>query len=254
MLSSSCTRNEALYTFESCLLPALRYAMPVTTISYNDWNHILAPALTPSLQKAGVSKNAPRAVLFGPKSLHGLGLPHPYFQQQICHVETLLQQVISGTQTGTILRASAEQFRLELGFPFCINTCTFKPYSSYITNSWYKDLWQFLSKSAIRITEDFPDPPPLRRGDKFLMPIFARAGYRGKQLRILNEVRLFLRALTVADIASADGARVQHFAYNLTRPSTLRPTYAWPTPIPINAHERNLWTVSYTHLTLPTKA
>ena len=108
--SSSCTMNEAIYTFESWLLPALRYAMPVTTISYKDWNDILAPALIPCLQKAGISKNAPRAVLFGPKSLHGFGLSHPYFQQQICHVETLLQQVLSCTQTGTILRASAEQF------------------------------------------------------------------------------------------------------------------------------------------------
>ena len=119
--------------------------------------------------------------------------------------------------------------------------CSFKPYSSYIIDSWYKDLWKFLSNSVIQITEDLPDPPTLRRDDTFLMPIFVRAGYRGKQLRVLNEVRLFLRALTIADIASADGTWVQHFAYYLTRPSLLRSNYDWSTPIPVNAPERALW-------------
>ena len=180
MRSSSCDRNAAFYTFEACLVPKLRYAMPVTTISYQDWSAILAPALIPSLQKFGISKSAPRAALFGPKSLQGFGLRHPYFQQQVCHIETLLQQVLSGTQTGNILRASAEQFRLEIGVPFRIGSCSYRLYSSYTTDGWYKDLWRFLSGSSLHINEDILDPPLLRTSDRFLMSVFVAAGFRGR--------------------------------------------------------------------------
>ena len=33
MKASTCTKNEALYTFTASLLPALEYAMPVTNLS-----------------------------------------------------------------------------------------------------------------------------------------------------------------------------------------------------------------------------
>ena len=57
MKASTCTKNEAIYTFTSCLLPKLEYAAPVTNLTKAQWDKILAPALVPTLHKAGVSKN-----------------------------------------------------------------------------------------------------------------------------------------------------------------------------------------------------
>ena len=37
MRSASCTKNEALYSFNTSLLPKLEYAMPVTDISESQW-------------------------------------------------------------------------------------------------------------------------------------------------------------------------------------------------------------------------
>ena len=54
MKASTCTKNEALYSFTASFLPALEYALPVTNISEAQWDTILAPALVPSLHKAGV--------------------------------------------------------------------------------------------------------------------------------------------------------------------------------------------------------
>jgi hypothetical protein len=106
MRAASCTKNEAPYTFTTSLLPALEYAMPVTTFSKSRWDKILAPALVPSLQKAGVSKNIPRCSLYGPTRYQGFNIQHPYFIQQIKHIATLIQEVHSGTQTGLILQAT----------------------------------------------------------------------------------------------------------------------------------------------------
>ena len=209
MRAAKCTKNVAMYTFKSSLLPALEYALPVTNLSKAQWDKVLAPALVPILHKAGVSKNISCASLFGPVKYQGSGILHPYFHQQIKHVSTLIQEVSAGTQTGLLLRASAEQFRLELGFPFDITACNYPIHSVYITPSWYASLWRFFSVSpAIVISEDFTDPPCLRLNDEYLMKIFVSAGYRGKQLRLLNEIRMALWVITVADIATSDGTSV----------------------------------------------
>jgi hypothetical protein len=97
MKASTCTKNEALYTFTASLLPALEYALPVTNLSESQWDKVLAPALVPSLHKAGVSKNISRPSLFGPTKYQGFGIKHPYFSQQIQHIATLFQEVHSGT-------------------------------------------------------------------------------------------------------------------------------------------------------------
>ena len=70
------------------------------------------------------------------------------------------------------------------------------------------------------------------------MLVFVAAGFRGRELRLLNEIRLFLQALTVADIATADGRRIQQSVYDLSHPCPLRCGYAWPTIIPITSSER----------------
>ena len=57
MRAAKCTKNVAMYTFKSSLLPALEYALPVTNLSKAEWDKVLAPALVPFLHKSGVSKN-----------------------------------------------------------------------------------------------------------------------------------------------------------------------------------------------------
>ena len=189
MRSASCTKNEALYSFNASLLPKLEYAMPVTDISESQWDNILAPALIPSLQKASISKNIARCSLFGPRRYQGFNIKHPYFNQQKKHIATLIQEVLSCSQTGLILRATAEQLRLELGLPFDTTTTSYSICSSYITPTWYSNLWKFFStNSSIEITEDFPDLPTLHKGDRYLMDLFIKAGYRGRNLRLLNEI------------------------------------------------------------------
>jgi len=189
-----------------------------------------------------VSKNISRNPLFGPVKYQGFGIFHPYYHQQIKHIATLFQEVLAGTQTGVLLRATAEQFRLELGFPFDITACTYSVSSVYTTSSWYRELWRFFSTHpSIVVSEDFPDPPLLRTGDEYLMRIFIRAGYRGEQLRLLNEIRMALRVITVGDIANADGHSIRHSAFLLQRGNCLRENYDWPRPVPLTPRLHTLW-------------
>ena len=279
MKASTCTKNEAIYAFTTSLLSSLEYALPVTNLTESQWEKILSPALIPSLHKAGVSKSIPRASLYGPAKFQGFNIQHPYYSQQIKHVTTLLQEVHSKTQTGMILLATAEQLRLELGFPLDINTCDYNVCSAYITHSWYSSLWKFLWKSSITITENFTDPPMLWQRDTYLMSLFSNCGYKGEELRLLNEIRMALQIITISDIATADGNSIRQSVFLLQHSNGLRCNFDWPRAVPLSTNLQSIWKkalcrcllrnpdqpssrklkfhlcvgpVSYTHLTLPT--
>ena len=63
--TAKCPKNAALYTYNASFMKTMEYAMPVTQFSEVDWNQIVAPALEPSLQKAGMTATFPRSVLYG---------------------------------------------------------------------------------------------------------------------------------------------------------------------------------------------
>ena len=202
--------------------------MPVTQFSEKQWNTIVAPALEPSLQKAGMAKNFPRDVFYVPDLYQGFQVMHPYFNQEICHIVTLLQESVSSSQTGKLLRGTAEAFRLEIGVPFTMGTVDFKIGSKYKTDCWYKHMWKFVDAHPIEIIEDFPDVPLLRKGDLYLMTAFITAGYRDIQLKRLNTMRMAMKVVTVADIATPDGRRITQCALTLKSGNHLRDHYDWP--------------------------
>ena len=56
-------------------------------------------------------------MVYTAKQYHGLGIFHPWYNQQLKHLQTLIGELANSTLTGILLQASAEQLRLELGFP-----------------------------------------------------------------------------------------------------------------------------------------
>ena len=60
----------------------------------------------------------------------------------------------------------------------------------------------------LEITEDYDDLLLLRQKDEYLMLAFVEGGFRNADSKALNFVRKFLQAVTLADIATADGTRI----------------------------------------------
>ena len=124
---------------------------------------------------------------------------HPFFLQEISHISTHLQESVRNSQTGSLLRLTAETFcLLELGLPFKLGDIPYSPYSNYITPScWYSHLWKFFSAHPLEAHEDYPELQPLRMGEQFLIQLFVEAGYRGENLRQLNIMRMAIKAVTL---------------------------------------------------------
>jgi len=156
MKTSKANKNACMYTYTASFMKTMEYPMAVTQFLEAEWTRIVAPALQNSLQKGGMSKTFTRAVFYGPDHYQGFNVMHPYFNQEITHITTHVQESVNGSQTGKLLQGSAEAFRLELGLPFTLGTVKYDLVAPYLSDCWYKHLFKFVSKQPLEIIEDYP--------------------------------------------------------------------------------------------------
>ena len=196
-------KNACLYTYNASFMKTMEYSMAVTQFSEAEWNSIVAPALQISLQKGGMSKHFLLAVFYGPEYYQCFHVMHPYFNQEVTHITTHVQESvnrINGSQTAKLLQGSAEAFRLELGLPFTLGTVKYDNVAPYLSDCWYKCLFKFVSKQPLEVIEDYPEVPTLRVGDSYIMQAFIDAEFRNKDLHLLNIMQMAFKVVTVADI------------------------------------------------------
>ena len=72
--TAKCEKKVSMYTLQCSLMKTFEYPMTVTQLDEGTWSKILSPTLTAVLHKAGMSRNFPRDVLFGPAMLQGYQL------------------------------------------------------------------------------------------------------------------------------------------------------------------------------------
>ena len=115
---------------------------------------------------------------------------------------------------------------MEIGIPFSLTKTKYnkKTYASYMPSGWYKNLLKFMSTPIFKleITEDYEDLALLRQKDEYLMIAFVEGGFRNADLKALNFVRKFLKAVTLVDIVTADSTRISSQAYDVIVGNGLR--------------------------------
>jgi hypothetical protein len=130
--------------------------------------------------------------------------------------------------TGKLLRVTMEEMQMETGLSRSFFSYSYKVYGCLATRSWIAATWQFLSESGITLVDPFTKPVLASPLDKFLMESFAAAGYRGNDLRRLNECRLHLHALRLSDLCSADGIRLTDHCMEVPLDRYRSLPYSWP--------------------------
>ena len=119
-----------------------------------------------------------------------------------------MNEAACDSSTGKLLLSNAEFFRTEIGIPFSLTKTEYneKTYGSYMPSGWYKNLWKFMSTPLFKlnITEDYDDLPLLCKNNKYLMKAFVDYGFRNADLKALNFIRKFIKAISVSDISTAD--------------------------------------------------
>ena len=141
---------------------------------------------------------------------------------------TYLQEQVCGTQTGALITVSAENLRLEMGLIRTMHNVPIDIVRHYLTPCWYSKLLEFTAQSGIEVIDGLPKLIILRENDDLLMEKFIEAGYRRENLRKLNVIRMHLRVLSIADIATADGGNISSEAWYTISSNGLRDDLEWP--------------------------
>ena len=112
--------------------------------------------------------------------------------------------------TGQILKTTYEQAVVEAGLPGDLCKWKFEDWAAIFSQKlWISETWRFCSDNNIKIrTNGEGKLRPRRRNDRFLMPEFKRRGFKGAQLARINRCRMFLKVITVGDIATIEGDHV----------------------------------------------
>ena len=206
--------------------------------------------------------------MFAPLSRQGLGLIHPHDCQHLSQIQTIFRHGNRNSPTGQLFRASLEQLQLEIGLPDPIFQSSFELYGNLATPCWISHIWEYCHSKGITLTPSIPqerlnatDPwtkPTTTQlqtrttDDKFLMQLFAQEGYAKDKLFSLNVCRMYLQAVTLSNIATADGIFITRQAWNGTRNELRRSPYHWPrTERPPNAVWQ-LWQQALTNTVLVT--
>jgi hypothetical protein len=104
------------------------------------------------------------------------------------HVQQMMTEAPKDSPTGQLIPTSIEQAKLELGLEGRLYDHNFKMVGHLLTECWIKKVWKETSKYGIRIVERTPSLQPECQGDRMLMEAFMQNGYKGKELRELNNV------------------------------------------------------------------
>ena len=110
---------------------------------------------------------------------------------------------------------------LELGYPVTLGDPNYQGTMKYLTPSWYGNLATFVSSQVLDVKGKFVQLELLRQSDKFLMLSFIKQGYC-KELLLLNEMRMSIQAISLADIVTSNGFKISQNAFLLLSSNGLR--------------------------------
>ena len=246
-------KNDAWEGWLSTIMATFRYPAIATTMTESQWDEVMKPVSVVGLNKSGISRNFPRSVLFGPDLFQGMGVIHPFHFQELEHWETILRCCNDESTTGKLIQISVENLRFELGVPGMITEWDYYVMEKCATPSWIKSVWKYGWDYALDLHDKWPQLPLRRTNDHHLMELFAQHTYSAQDLKTLNECRMYLRAVTLADICTADGKEVSMAAFDGIYNGLRANSYKFPRqPTSLPAGHWTLWKKALSTLVLRT--
>jgi len=132
-----------------------------------------------------------------------------YTEQGIRQIRLLIGHLRRGDQTSQLLLVAMTIMQLRVGSQVLFLNLPYSKYAGWIENTWLSSLWQFLHKTNLRIMiPGVPLPRAKREHDFFLISEFLYKGFKKGELELINQCRLYHQVITLADIAVADGSRI----------------------------------------------
>lgn len=211
--SASITRStfsmeESITAYVQHILPKLRFKLPTLSVTKEECNKLSSIILKAVLPKLHINRNTACSIVYGPHDLGGMGLPNIYTIQGIDKVHLFLGHLCFNDKTGILIQIALVIVQLLLGAPHLFLSMDRQHYK-WFEGDWLTSLWDFTLDA--KLTFKLPCmwlPTNPRENDIFLMEYFQTSRLSPKLMEHLNQCRLYLQVITLADIVSADGRRI----------------------------------------------
>ena len=207
---SKLSRRGTQVFYQAIYRLSVNYPLPVCYFTEEDLNKLQRKAHTAMLRRMGYNQKTLLEAVFGPDYLGGAEFFHLYDEQgygQLSHFMKFWRTPTS--HPGRLLRIaiSWSQYCVGIGQSVFTDTTTKFPHWEA---SWLSCLRAYLA--SIRATLELDDPyiPSLQQEhDEFIMDIVLASGkFKPVAIRMINYCRLYLRVITIADIANAAGTAI----------------------------------------------
>ena len=251
--TSQCKPNTAIYTYHTCFMKSMEYCMPATNFTKEEWKSIISPAKEIALQKAKMSSKFPSELLYGSSKYNAFFFEEPYTNQGIEKISHFLQETSDNLHTGEIMTMGAESFIQDLGFSVDIAEIPWARIKNYTSQAWFGYLIQFISECneetrqhqhhCIEIKENLPKLPLSRVNDRYIMKEFVESNHiKDGDLRILNIMRMSIKAVTLSDICNPEGTKITSRSWHLQGSHETQKNQIWPrNPPKFTERQKKLW-------------
>jgi hypothetical protein len=227
--------------YHSFCLPAVKYSLPVTSLSDADLHKIQSTMTACTLNALGYNQHYPHMVAFAPQHVFGCGLYDLRIEQGLAQLHSLLNYIGTGHKVGNVLLISLRHLQLEAGVSFDLFQLPTRPVP-YLTDCWLLHLRRFCStfNISLRILSN-RIPCSSRANDSFLMEHALNMGFSRQELVDLNLARTYLQVTTVSDIASACGKHIHQLSWRCKQIPDRKPRFIFARQPGISPGQRGLW-------------
>ena len=176
-------------------------------------------------------------------------MSHIHSQMIIEQLKVFISEVHTNTQLGIMYRATMVTMHLELGSCSDVFSLSYPHYEILATHSWLKVLWYCVDKYKISLKKESRLISKQRVNDVALMDALVSTNYFSKkELRAINNCRLYLEVFFLSDISSGDGSKIMHQYLMGLRIASMTSSRKWPRQNRPNETSWNLWKLAVTEV------
>jgi hypothetical protein len=215
-------RGESSMAYNAFYMPSMGFGTPATTLSMKDCEEIQRPVVNTILPKMGISRKAPRAVVFGTSQYRGLGLTHLAALQGHTRLQYLLGHLCCNDATGQLMQMLLEYTQLECG---CHGKPLAQEYNNYsallINMNWITEVWEHLQTCKAKVEiGGLWQPTENRVHDIAIMESLIVSGrFTNKELKEINYFRIYLQVFFLSDITNTQGNKITAWAGRVQKQS-----------------------------------
>ena len=211
------TRDEAWTYYFACYLPSIGYPLTGSYFSRDELSNIQRQAMSIIIARCGYNRHTQRDIIYGPLELGGANFRHLYVEQGIKQVTYILRHWRLNSPAGKLLKCLMHWIQLAVSVSYPILS-EVKPPLPHLESKWISSVRRFLASINAAIELADPGIPPIQREhDQYIMELIIQSNkYTPAEIRKLNYCRLYLQAVTLADLVQTDGQTLDNAKLNGT--------------------------------------